>query len=117
MAMLVVLMEWMRFRHLAQREPHGDVLTAKTLGVRLHTKGCKTMFGHSIEEDVRGYGGRERRGHLLREDAHLGYDRRFIIYAGLKYVLFFLYIFVEYTFTDALKFVEAPGPSCGAEGR
>ena len=30
---------------------------------------------------------------------------------------FFVFSFVEYAFTDALKYEDAPGPHCGAEWR
>ena len=37
---------------------------------------------------------------------------------GLRPKSYFLvFAFVEYAFTDALKYTMAPGPSCGAEGR
>ena len=71
---LGVLVKWLRFRLLAQREPQGNSFTVYTPGVRLHPKGCKTISGHSLGEEVRGNSGRQGHGQLLRGDAPPGYD-------------------------------------------
>ena len=71
---LGVLVKWLCIRLLARREPQGNSFTVYTPGVRLHAKGCKTMSGQSLEEEVRGNGGRQGHGQLLRDDARPGYD-------------------------------------------
>ena len=72
--MLGVLVKWLRIRLLALREPQGNSFTVYTTGVRLRAKGCKTVSGHSPEDEVRFNSGRQGHGQLLRGDVRPGYD-------------------------------------------
>ena len=93
-----------RFRPVAQPKPQGDGFTVW----------CAVAC-ERVQDDVwTQYGGGSP---VTRRCSSRVRRSGSTFMPGLKYFLFFLHAFFEYTFTVASKYVEAPSPSCGAEGR